>query len=79
MKPEEFACSRNRKAIDGMDGAKKRRRATAVQDLAEMRNGPANAKRLGVRQSSGALERGNGKSERSSGRQSAHYSGGGEV
>ena len=40
------------------DGAgEKRWRATAVQDLAEMRNGPANAKRLGVRQPSGALER----------------------
>ena len=35
----------------------KRWRATAVQNLAEMRSGPVNAKRLGVRQPSGALER----------------------
>jgi hypothetical protein len=41
----------------------KRQRAAAVQNLAEMRSGPANAKRLGLRQSSGALERGNDHSE----------------
>jgi hypothetical protein len=37
--------------------------ARAVQDLADMRSGPANAQRLGVRQPSGAVERGNGQSE----------------
>jgi hypothetical protein len=43
------------------DGAgEKRRRAAAVQNLAEVQCGPANAKRLGLRQPSGALERGNG-------------------
>ena len=46
------------------DGSgEKRQRAAAVQNLAEMRSGQANAKRLGVRQPSGALERGNGQSE----------------
>jgi hypothetical protein len=38
-----------------MVSGEKRRRAAAVQDLTEMRDGPANAKRLGVRQLSGAL------------------------
>jgi hypothetical protein len=38
-------------------GLEKRWRDTAVQDLAEIRSGPARAKRLGVRQPSGALER----------------------
>jgi hypothetical protein len=37
--------------------------AAAVQNLAEIRSGPANAKRPGVRQPSGALELGNGQSE----------------
>ena len=41
----------------------KRQRAAAVQNLADIRNGPANAKRPGVRQPSGALERGNDHSE----------------
>ena len=36
----------------------KRQRAAAVQNLAGVRSGPADAKRLGVRQPSGALERG---------------------
>ena len=39
----------------------KRQRTAAVQNLAERRSGPVNAKRLGVRQSSGALEQGNRK------------------
>ena len=38
---------------------RKRQRAAAVQNLAEIPSGPANAKRLGLRQPSGALERGN--------------------
>ena len=41
----------------------KRQRAAAVQNLADVRSGPVNAKRLGVRQPSGALERGNCQSE----------------
>jgi len=42
------------------DWGEKRQRAAAVQNLADVRSGPVNAKRLGVRQPSGALERGNG-------------------
>jgi len=42
---------------------RKRQRAAAVQSLAEIPSGPANAKRLGLRQPSGALERGNVNSE----------------
>jgi len=42
------------------DGSgQKRQRAAAVQNLAEIPSGPANAKRLGLRQPTGALERGN--------------------
>jgi len=41
------------------EAGEKRRRAAAVQNLAEIWRGPANAKRLGVRQPSGALKRGN--------------------
>jgi hypothetical protein len=41
------------------EAGEKRWRATAVQNLAETRSGLTNAKRLGVRQPSGALERGN--------------------
>jgi len=41
--------------ILGWMTGEKRQRAAAVQNLAEIRSGAANAKRLGVRQPSGAL------------------------